>query len=62
MKVVEGGFGELALGEVQGLEGFDFGEVLPAGVGDRGGVEVHVVAVAKEFTTAGDERVDGLRQ
>ena len=40
MKVVEGGFGELAVGEVQGLEGFDFGEVLQAGVGDRGGVEV----------------------
>ena len=40
MEVVEGGFGELALGEVQGLERFDFGEVLQAGVGERGGVEV----------------------
>ncbi len=40
MEVVEGGFGELALGEVQGLERFELGEVLQAGVGDRGGVEV----------------------
>ena len=30
----------MALGEVQRLEGFDLGEVLQAGVGDRGGVEV----------------------
>lgn len=40
LEVVEGGFGELALGEVQGLERLDLGEVLQAGVGDRGGVEV----------------------
>ncbi len=40
MEVVDGAFGELAVGEVQGLERFDLGEVLQAGVGDRGGVEV----------------------
>ncbi len=40
LDVVDGGFGQLALGEVQGLERFDLGEVLQAGVGDRGGVDV----------------------
>ena len=40
LQIINGRCGQLALGEVQGLERFDWGEVLQAGVGDRGGVEV----------------------
>ncbi len=40
MEVVDRSGGEWALGEVQGVERFDLGEVLQACVGDGGGVEV----------------------